>query len=144
MIQVPPAAQEDHFVYYLNKGIVYESSKLSPETIMNYNEAQEFCEAKNKSLINPESKQSTEIIRKLLESHISSYNYQEPKYLLGNETTRGEKALEKLECARFLQGFEISRAILPPILHGKKAQEISIPIKIVHIQVIIINVIFYL
>ena len=48
------------------------------------------------------------------------------------KVTRGKEKLEQLPCERFLQGFEFSRAFLPPVSHGVKHGKFQNPVKIVH------------
>lgn len=83
-IDVPPMSAENHFVYSLNNGIVYEATKVVDSSIIDYDSAQQFCGLKNSgTLANVDSLLAQESIRKVMASHISSYNYQSPKFLVG-------------------------------------------------------------
>ena len=44
---------------------------------------------------------------------------------------RGKNILELMECVRFLHGFEISRALLPPASHGEKRGNLQNLVEIV-------------
>ena len=44
--------------------------------------------------------------------------------------------IDRIGCARFQQGFEISRGFLPPALHGQKRGKFQNPVKSVHVQVV--------
>ena len=43
--------------------------------------------------------------------------------------SKGKEKIEELPCERFLQVFELSRAFLPPISHGKKCGKLQNPVK---------------
>ena len=45
------------------------------------------------------------------------------------KTVRGKEILEPLPCERFLQGFENSRAYLPPVSHREKREKYQNPLK---------------
>ena len=52
--------------------------------------------------------------------------------------TRGKEKIEQLPCERFLQGFEFSRAFLPPVSHGVKRGKFQKHVKISHKAVVLI------
>ena len=60
-----------------------------------------------------------------MKSHLSDVK----TYMSIYVEARGGKDLEQLPCERFLQVFELSRAFLPPISHGKKCGKLQNPVK---------------
>ena len=45
---------------------------------------------------------------------------------------RGQEKFEQLPSERFFQGFEFSRALLPPVSHGEKREKFQNPVKKAH------------
>ena len=81
---MPAFSSEKHFVYSLNNGIVYEATKTVDASIKDYESAQKFCGLKNKgTLAVVDSLLSQGSIRRVMANHISAYNYQSPKFLVG-------------------------------------------------------------
>ena len=60
------------------------------------------------------------------------------KYWVTSVSTRGKEKLEQPPYERFLQGFEFSRAFLPPVSHRVKLGKFQKPVKIAHKAVVLI------
>ena len=59
-------------------------------------------------------------------------------FLSFSKQAKGRENLEQLLCEHFLQGFEFSRAFLPPVQHGEKREKFQNPVKYLHKAVVLI------
>ena len=82
-MEVPASDKDDTFTYIVHDGRVYDIRMGLNKSITDYDPINKLCLDKGGYLAVPDSKDKVEAIKKSIEAHIATYNFQSPVYLIG-------------------------------------------------------------